>query len=55
MVLAKTSINYNYKVIRGYDVKDLPVDLQRILKEFDLYQSFAYVEEYRKQLEEKRF
>lgn len=54
MVLAKTSINYNFAVIRGFEIKDLPIDLREILREFDIYQSWEYVKEYRKQTEEKR-
>lgn len=54
MVLAKTSLNYNFTVIRGFKIKDLPIDLREILREFDIYQSWEYVKEYRKQTEEKR-
>jgi len=53
MVLAKTSINYNFKILRGFEIKDLPVDLKNVLEEFDLYQSWEYVKEYRKKIEEK--
>lgn len=53
MVLAKTSINYNFAVVRGFDIKDLPIDLREILREFDIYQSWEYVKEYRKQTQEK--
>lgn len=52
MVLAKTSINYNFKIVRGLEIKDLPVDLINLLKEFGLYESHKYVEEYHKQIEE---
>lgn len=51
MVLAKTSINYNYNILRGFERKDLLLELKQILQEFDLYESFSYVILYRKRIE----
>lgn len=51
MILAKTSLNYAYSTGRGFEFKDLPVDLKNLLREQDLYQSYEYVQTYRKRFE----
>lgn len=51
MILAKTSINYKFKIGRVFEVTDLPKDLQVILEANNLYQSYKFVEQYRKALE----
>lgn len=51
MILAKTSINYKYKEGRWFERTDLPEELIEILRTYDLYQSYEFVEEYRKSLE----
>ena len=53
IVLAKTSINYNYKILRGFKMSDLSLDLFNLLTEFDLYQSLDYVREQQKLAKEK--
>lgn len=52
MILAKTSLNYAYCVGRGFEIKDLPLDLKVLLKGNDLYQSREYIQAYRKSFEE---
>lgn len=54
MILAKTSINYQFKIIRGFEITDLSNDLKEILKENDLYQSYEWVKTYRENLEKKK-
>lgn len=53
LVLAKTSINYNFRVARGFDVKDLPVDLKKLIVDNDLYQSYEFMKQYHEELRQK--
>lgn len=55
MTLAKTSLNYHFKVMRGFDVYDLPVDLHALLDENRMYNSWEYVKIYRKSLDDKNY
>lgn len=54
LVLAKTTINYNFRVARGFEVKDLPVDLKNIIVNNDLYQSYEFVKQYHEDLKLKQ-
>ena len=47
MILAKTSINYQFKIARGFETTDLSNDLYSILDDNGMYQSYAFVLEYR--------
>lgn len=52
MILAKTSLNYEYNDGRGFEVKDLPADLRELLKKHHLYQSYEFVLKYRQEFYE---
>ena len=47
MILAKTSLNYQFKIARGFDKSDLFVDLYDILDKNNIYQSYECVKNYR--------
>ena len=51
MILAKTSINYQYIIARGFTKKDLFLDLYEILNDNDLYQSYEWVKMYQEYLQ----
>ncbi len=53
IILAKTSLNYNYAIGRGFEIKDLPVDLVNLLKLYNLKKSKKFVEKYREKFEKK--
>lgn len=53
IILAKTSLNYQYSVGRGFEIKDLPSDLKLILKENNLNQSLQFVKQYQQEYAEK--
>lgn len=50
MILAKTSVNYKFKDIRGFQSNDMFFDLEDILIVNDMYLSCEYVKFYRKKL-----
>ncbi len=53
IILAKTSINYQFKIARGFEKTDLISDLQGILMNNDLYQSYEWVKMYRDNLQKQ--
>ena len=53
MILAKTSVNYQFKIAREFVKTDLTKDLQEILKINNLYQSYEWVKMYRDNLQKQ--
>lgn len=53
MVLAKTSLNYQYYVIKSLGTKDLMADLVKIIRDNNLYESIECVKMYRDKFDER--
>lgn len=53
IILAKTSINYQFKIARGFVKTDLIKDLQEILKINNFYQSYEWLKMFRDNLQKQ--
>lgn len=54
MILAKTRIHYKYAFGRGFEVSDLSKDLDSILRDNHLLQSYEWVQAYRESFEKRK-
>ena len=52
MILAKTAVNYQYIKCEGFERTDLKEVLVRILKLNNLYESYEFIQAYRRKLNE---
>lgn len=52
IILAKTSINHAFIVVKGFEKTDLSQDLINLLESNNLYETYEFVQAYRESLEQ---
>ncbi len=52
IILAKTSINHAFRVVKGFERTDLSQDLNNLLESNNLYETYEFVQAYRESLEQ---